>query len=387
MRTKIFSLFLVLAMFATTGAFSTTEEEIPGASKHKVKLKFAGRVQVKYETDLHKQKNEWGSTGSGFAARRLRVGGKIQVGKIFKGLVQTDLASSSRITYAWGGLKIAGPLWLSLGQKNVGTAREHASSGKLLHGDTNRAVGSIIPTTIFGAQLHGSVMKDKLHFSIFFQNAGTNALSGRDSTTNSWQYYGAGFRFQFDPMGKWKHGKEWFQTKKTKMSFGLAGYWEPKRPTTGTGAYVHNQDAYKNLFAMTFDFGVSVSMLYVQGGVEWAHAGYETSGNDKQHLAPKFGYFVDVAFTTMGGKFVPAIRYQAWNSDFANRSAAGTQRKRSAFHFTANIYPYGMGHRFKLQPELIIELQDKAENAATGVEAPNTYDKDVKFRATATLNF
>jgi hypothetical protein len=147
-------------MLLATGAFSN-EEEIPGADKHKVKVKFSGRVQVKYEADLHKPTNEWGSTGTGFAARRLRLGSAIKVGKVMRGLIQTDLVSTSapHIQYAYLEFKTFGPVWLMLGKKNIANIMESSSSGKFLHGDANSAVGNIMPNIIFGAQIFGSVMK------------------------------------------------------------------------------------------------------------------------------------------------------------------------------------------------------------------------------------
>jgi hypothetical protein len=312
-----------------------------------------------------------------------------------RGLLQTDLAQGANIQYAYLEFKTFGPIWLALGKKNVSHIMETSSSGKFLHGDSNLAVGSHAMNIMFGAQIFGSFMKDKLHFSLVFQNAsqgGTSvsAFTGNDPAFNSWQHYGLGFKLQFDPLGKWKQGEEWLQTKKMKAMVNISVYWEPSRPTTSTTTNARDDNKLKGLFAGVFELGFTVSKFYLQAGMEYAHAGYLSNTGSQQHLASKLGIYADAAFT-VNKYFVPALRFQTYNSGgtegFANRSTGSENRSISRIHFTANIYPYGLGHRLKLQPEFIVEFADKSTSAATGAENANTYDKDVKFRATATLNF
>lgn len=400
MRTKIFSLLLVVAMLMTTAAFSETEEEIPGASKHKLKVKAGGRVQVRWEADLNKHKQELednggthAGTGSNFSARRVRLVGKAAYGKVVKANVTANASNGTfSVKYAWMGFKIAGPVWGYVGLQNYGLDAFAASSGKFMFGDSNRGFSRVVENTHMGAALVAGLMKKKLIIKLALVNAGE--FVGKGGTTDStagggYQHYAVAGSFLFSAFKPWKLGKEWLNPKGMKLMFNLAYAWAPSTPIGYTsGTNVKSLNSYKGLVNLKLQMGFKFNRIVFRTGMDWAHAGYLGTDGQKYHVAPHFAWLADFAFH-VNKNIIPAVRLeQYFNGLVARDTNNGNNQRRqiTRLHFVVNIHPYGLGHGVKLQPEILAELQDADNRADTGTTR-DSRDKDIKFRLTGTLNF
>ncbi len=385
MRTKIQT--LIMAMIALTfvlwtgnTSFAYEEEVTPGEDKSSSSplAKISGRVQTIWETSLHKTNgsgtnaDQLNKGGSQFYLSSIRLKADVKLHERVKARVYFSRDSkdgaNADIKEAWIKFKIHEGFNVELGRFIYGFHREIFSGGSLLFVSGADSVSrSGVGNRDTGLQLFGKLLDRKIYYMLALTNGSRDLRPSAIGGNNHYQFTG---RLQLDPFGEWKHGKEWLTGGNAtfKLSTGVAVvYRKSNEPNPVTDP---NTDP-ENEFGISGDLLISWTRLYFQGQITYLTAesgsGNTTAG---QTLEPYLGFNLDVAFKIIPKLWLINVRLDHFNGDDVSSSArypsvldsATTKSQTTQIVIGFNIFPFMMGHKLKIQPQVIFDLKRKAND-------------------------
>ncbi len=381
MRTKIQA--LVMAMIALTfvlwtgnASFAYEEEVTPGAdpsSAFKPSIKLGGRIQTIWETSLHKTDgDQLDAGGSQFYLGAVRMKANFKLHPRFKGRVHlarepnSSQGRGAEIKEAFIIFKVHNAFNIELGRFIYGFHRERFSGGvKLFVNFSGQSSRSGVNNRDDGVQFFGKLWDKKIYYMVSVTAGKRNIILSRTSNNtggtasanvpNNYQITG---RIQIDPLGEWKHGKEWLTggDAKLKLSSGLGWVWRGKNKYSTT--------AQEDEFGLTGDLLVSWNRLYMQAFVTWLSSKSNSGTAPQQDNRDFFGWNVDVGVKIIPKMILFTARFDTFNGDdvqgsgrYPNLRFWSNNSKTTQVTLGFFISPFKMGHKVKLQPQVIFDLK------------------------------
>ncbi|MDH5682367.1 MAG: porin [Spirochaetota bacterium] len=383
------SLFFAMLMVVSYSQLSFSQDA--GAEKFKPTLSPTGRVQSYYDANLHETgiTDQANKGGSQFIQRRIRLGAKGNVLEEVKYLVLVDIngkdGSNIELRYGWFDVALMKKVFnVNFGLLNAPMASEGISSGVFLFNDISPVNGGEFGNITLGAKAHGYVA-DMLGYALWVANGRHDSGSTGAATFDNLRDYGAlrvGARFQIDPLGEWRHGREWLH-RDTRAKLGVSFDYQASRgDLNAADAFTQTKSG---VIKMSADIGFAWNILYVQGAFNLMMAKEEPSGTDYENY---MGWHFDIAVSATDWA-VPAVRIESYNDNKfylpGEYLLGGAGYDTMTLAVGVSLFPWvskqAKDHTFKIIPEFRYDLVREKGGSDLDIA------KRMVFRLGATLNF
>ena len=333
--------------------------------------------------------NDWkGKTGTNIYLRRARMGAKGDVTERFSVNMTLDVAPTGsvgwgRIVNAWAKYKIMpGMLDLRFGYMETIFLREALSSGRFLFNDVAAASSnmnykssdplgtatssSISPHYILGFELNAMFLKKQLNIWLWFGNADGTYTGANNNNLKMYNHFRVGGRVQYDFFKPWREGAEWLHPGDAmNATIGIGASYTAQESTTAnntfTGVTSVESASAIDVLRVSADAGFRMKGLYVFGSFYVLKSNKPYAPSTVGYETYK-GWHADIAYSFM--IFAPAIRLEGYNTPATETTNWGNY-KYMTLRFVFNIFPTGLSHRWKIQPEVAMDLSAKRFSSFT----------------------
>ncbi|MDH5681203.1 MAG: porin, partial [Spirochaetota bacterium] len=225
------------------------------------------------------------------------------------------------------------------------------SSSSLLLIDRSLATESNNIFTDIGLMINGKLFDNKLSLYLAMVNGaggfedGINGWKGTNSSSKDVNtYFDLAGRVEYNPLGKWKNGKEWFK-RDFNLTFGAAVYYSLQRDNSSS---LGNYSASENFLGLTFDAAINWNIIYLEGGFVYQQADPNVAYGSIGQFESYVGYYsqIGVNLDSKNNALV-AFRFDSYEED------PGLTKDDTIRELTLGFTWYigANGHKIKFQTE------------------------------------